>query len=498
MNHQMKNKITCSILWVLGTALIPPMGVRAAEVVSTATPSRPNIVIILADDLGYGDPRCFNEQSKIPTPNIDRLAREGMRFTDAHAAGSVCVPSRYGLLTGRYPFRNTGTKNPTQGALIEPQRATVATVLREAGYATAMIGKWHLGFDGGDQFDFSKPLRGGPCDHGFDSFFGQHASLDIPPYFFIANDRAVAPASEKVGESRSPDWSPIQGAFWRAGKIAANYKHPDVLPTYTRKAVEYLEAKPKTTPPKPFFLYLAFTAPHTPWLPMEAFRGKSLGGLYGDFVAQFDDSVGQVLSALDRAGLTENTLVFFGSDNGPVWLPADIEKFGHAAAGPWRGMKGDAWEGGHRMPFIARWPGKIRAGTTSAETICFTDLLATCAALSGTKPPDGAGEDSYDLTSILFGQKQDQPIRNVTIHESSKGGTLCIRQANWKLIPQLGSGGFSTPSKVVPKPGEPTVQLYNLETDPGETKNLAESQPQRIAEMKALLEKLITEGLSTP
>jgi arylsulfatase A len=453
------------------------------------TAGKPNVLIILADDLGYGDPRCFNAQSKTPTPNIDRLAREGMRFTDAHAAGSVCVPSRYGLITGRYPFRNTGIKNPTQGALIEPQRATVATVLREAGYATAMIGKWHLGFDGGDQFDFSNPLRGGPCDHGFDSFFGQHASLDIPPYFYIANDRAVAAASDDVAASKSPEWSPIQGAFWRAGKIAPDYRHPDVLPTYTRKAVEYLEARPKAAESKPFFLYLAFTAPHTPWLPMEEFRGKSLGGLYGDFVAQLDDSVGQVLNALDRAGLAEKTVVFFGSDNGPVWLPADVEKFGHAAAGPWRGMKGDAWEGGHRMPFIARWPGKIGAGTTSAETICFTDLLTTCAALSGTKPPAGAGEDSNDLTPILLGQKRDQPIRDVTIHESANGSMLSIRQANWKLIPQLGSGGFTKPAKVQPKPGEPDGQIYDLAADPGETKNLYAEKPEIVERLTALLAK---------
>src|ERR1043165_1943535 len=244
-----------------------------------AEPSKPNIVFILADDMGYGDPHCFNAESKIPTPNIDRLAGDGMRFTDAHAPGAVCVPSRYGLLTGRYPFRNTGVRNPTKGAMIEPGRATIATVLRERGYETGMIGKWHQGFDGGDRFDSTAPLRGGPVDHGFDTFFGQHASLDIPPYFFIDQDRYVEAPTANTEASRSPEWSPIQGAFWRAGKIAPSFKHVEALPTYTRKAVEYLESRGKkaAADSKPFFLYVAFTAPHTPWVPMEQFRGKSMG-----------------------------------------------------------------------------------------------------------------------------------------------------------------------------------------------------------------------------
>jgi arylsulfatase A len=364
--HPPPHMIRNLLLFALALATASP-GIAAA-------PARPNIVFILADDMGWGDPHCFNADSKIATPHIDQIATQGMRFTDAHAAGSVCVPSRYALLTGRYPFRNTGFRNPVKGALIQPDRPTVATVLRGAGYATAMVGKWHLGFDGGDQFDYSQPLRGGPVDHGFDSFFGQHASLDIPPYFFIANDRCVEPASETIAASSSPDWTPVQGAFWRGGKISPSFKHIEALPIYTRKAVEYVESRAQGSESKPFFLYVAFTAPHTPWLPTEAFRGKSLGGLYGDFVTQVDDAVGQVLAALDRAKLSDNTLVFFTSDNGPMWYPEDVKKFGHSAAGPWRGMKGDAWEAGHRMPFIARWPGKVPSGATNTETICFSDI----------------------------------------------------------------------------------------------------------------------------
>ena len=476
----------------VGAALFPSLGksdAPAFQALENKSASKPNIVFILADDLGYGDPRCFNPQSKIPTPNIDRLAREGMRFTDAHAPGSVCYPSRYGLLTGRYPFRNTGNKNPAKGPLLEPQRTTLATMLRSAGYATAMIGKWHLGFEGGEHFDFSKPLRGGPCDHGFDSFFGQHASLDIPPYFYIANDRAVAAATEDIAEHRSPDWSPIQGAFWRAGKIAPNYKMPDVLPTYTRKAVEYLKARGQDTKHQPFFLYLACTAPHTPWLPMEKFSGKSLAGLYGDFVTQLDDSVGQVLGALDRHGLADNTLLFFSSDNGPVWLPADVAKFQHSAAGPLRGMKGDSWEGGHRMPFIARWPGKIKSGITSEQTICFTDMLATFAAVSGGKLTTGDGEDSCNLLPVLLGEKNQPPLREAVIHESANGVTLSIRAGDWKLIPHLGSGGFSKPSRIKPQPGEPPGQLYNLADDLGETTSLYNEKPDVVARLVALLAK---------
>ncbi len=468
------------VIWVICQPL------RAAE-------SRPNIVFILADDMGYGDPRCFNPQSKIPTPNIDRLAGQGMRFTDAHAPGAVCVPSRYGLLTGRYPFRNRGVKNPANGALIEAGRPTIATVLRERGYATGMIGKWHLGFDGGDRFDSAGPLHGGPIDHGFDTFFGQHASLDIPPYFFIDQDRCVEVPTANIAAHSSPDWSPIQGAFWRAGKIAPSYKHADVLPTYTRKAVEYLEArgKPGATE-KPFFFYVAFTAPHTPWLPMEEFRGKSMGGLYGDFVAQVDDAVGQVLATIDRSGLSANTLVIFTSDNGPVWYPEDIKKFGHSAAGNWRGMKGDVWEAGHRMPFIARWPGKIAAGTQSEQTICFTDMMATFASVAGQPLAAGVGEDSYDLLPLLLGQKITQPLREATVIESSQG-VLAIRLENWKLIPHLGSGGFTRPATVKPLPGGPIGQLYNLADDPGETDNLYDRQPQIVQRLKALLEKYLHE-----
>ncbi len=481
-------KILCAFITLL---LIP------SALFAVVENARPNIVFILADDMGYGDPHCFNPQSKCLTPHIDRLASQGMRFTDAHAAGSVCVPSRYGLLTGRLPFRRESL-NPAKEALVEPGRMTIASLLHDQGYSTAMIGKWHLGFDGGDAFDYSKPLRGGPFDRGFDSFFGQHASLDIPPYFFIANDRCVAGATRHMEESHSPDWSPIQGAFWRAGAIAPDFEMDEVMPTYTRKAVKYLEERKQSADgAKPFFLYLAFTAPHTPWIPTEAFRGKSAGNLYADWVAQVDDATGQALAALDRAGLSDNTLVFFSSDNGPVWYPEDVLKYGHSAVGPLRGMKGDAFEGGHRMPFISRWPGKIKAGATSGQLICFADMLATFAALTGATLPDGAGEDSINILPALRNEGLVTPVRTELLLGMGKGN-LFIRRGDWKLIPFLGSGGFSKPSRIKPKPGEPVGQLYHLVDDPGELNNLYAARPEIVSALTAEMDRLRDAGRSRP
>jgi arylsulfatase A-like enzyme len=457
---------------------------------------RPNIVVILADDMGYGDPRCFNPQSKISTPCLDRLAAQGMRFTDAHAPGSVCIPSRYGLMTGRYPFR-AKSMSADKGVVIEPGRVTIASFLAEQGYATAMVGKWHLGFEGGDQFDYAQPLRGGPADRGFAYFFGQHASLDIPPYFFIENDRCVAPASEHIEANSTSDWSPIQGAFWRAGAVAPGFKHDEVLSAYTRRAIDYVDRRAKATDGKPFFLYLALTAPHTPWLPTGEFRPESGENLYFRWVSQVDEAIGSVLHSLEKAGVADNTLVVFSSDNGPVWLPDDVKRFGHASAGPWRGMKGDSWEAGHRMPFIATWPAKIKPGQTSAETICFTDLFATCAAIVDAKLPNDAGEDSFNFLPALLGEPRSGPLRPTTVIGTGKN-VLSIRRGDWKLIPFLGSGGFTQPNRIKPQPGEPTGQLYNLADDPGETKNLFAERPEIAKELAALLAETCEKPRSRP
>ena len=462
---------------------MPPTG-------SAAEPSKPNIIIILADDMGYGDPHCFNPQSKIATPNIDRLAREGMRFTDAHAAGPLCHPSRYGLITGRYPFR-TDVARWTNSPLIEPGQMTIASLLKTAGYHTAMVGKWHLGFR---EAGYDQSLRGGPVDCGFDSFFGTRASTDISPYFFIRNDRAVIPPTNQIAEHHSEGWASNQGEFWRGGGIAPGMNLKDVLPKLTEEACGVINAQAvkNSGARQPLLLYLAFTAPHTPWLPAAEFAGKSGSGTYGDFVMMADAQIGRVLAALERADMIQDTLLIFTSDNGPMWLPADVARFGHDAEGGLRGMKGDAWEAGHRMPFIVRWPGRVNAGTVSGQTICFTDILATFADICGTKLPAGAGPDSFSFLPVLEGrQPKGLPVRGPIVMQAGSSSAMMIRSGDWKLINQLGSGGFSKPSVIYPKPGEPAGQLYNLRDDLTETNNLYLNHPEIVARLQAEMQRIV-------
>lgn len=458
-----------------------------------AAKSHPNIVIILTDDMGYGDFACFNPDSKIPTPHIDRLAAEGMRFTDAHSPGALCHPTRYGLLTGRYPFRIDVTVWPTQ-PLIETGQMTLASLLSAEGYDTAMVGKWHIGFEERADETYDQALRGGPIDHGFDFFFGMRASTDIPPYFYIEGDRAVTPPVAHIEANDSPGWSPIQGAFWRAGGIAPELDLAEVMPRLTDAAVEVIEGR-EAAEENPLFLYLAYTAPHTPWLPSPEFEGKSGAGMYGDFMMMVDAEIGRVLAALDAAQLSDDTLVILTSDNGPVWYPQDVAKFGHSSTGPFRGMKGDAWEGGHRMPLIARWPERIAPGSQSAQTICFTDLLATFADICGVDLPPQAGPDSFSLLPVLDGrQPDDEPIRGPIVMQSGSVQAMVIRSGDWKLIDRPGSGGFSKSD--APDPGDPPGQLYNLREDPGETRNLYQQHPQRVADLNHQMEAIIASPTS--
>jgi arylsulfatase A-like enzyme len=436
--------------------------------------------------MGYGDPGCYNPASKIPTPNINGLARDGMRFTDAHAAGPLCHPSRYGLITGRYPFRTDTSKWPTQPLLREGE-VTIASLLKAQGYDTAMIGKWHLGFE---ENGYEKPLAGGPIDHGFDTFFGTRASTDIPPYFFIRGDRAVAEPRGHIEARHSEGWSPIQGSFLREGGIAPDYDHSKVLSRLTDEAITQLRAHRGNA--QPLMLYLAFTAPHTPWLPAPEFAGKSGAGLYGDFVMMVDAEIGRVLRALDENGMSRDTVVIFTSDNGPVWLPADVERFGHDAAGGLRGMKADAWEAGHRMPFIVRWPGRVKAGAITSQTICFTDLLATFADVCGVKLTPNAGPDSFSFLPVLEGrQPEGKAVRGPIVMQSGSAGAMCIRFGDWKYIDQLGSGGFTKPSKIKSGPGDPEGQLYNLREDPAEAHNRYFEKPEIVARLKAEMQRIV-------
>lgn len=457
---------------------------------ATAAADRPHVMVILVDDMGYGDPGCFNPESRIATPNIDRLAAEGMRFTDAHAPGALCHPSRYGLLTGRHPFRRDVSVWPRH-PVIDEGEMTLATLCRSRGYRTAMVGKWHLGFE---ERGYDQPLPGGPVDRGFQSFFGIRASTDIPPYFYIRDRRAVDPPTNSIEANSSPGWSPIQGAFWRAGGIAPGLELKDVLPRFTEEAVATIRAHADLAASQPLFLYLAYPAPHTPWLPAPEFQGRSRAGMYGDFMEMVDAMIGKVLQALNEAGLAEDSLVIFTSDNGPVWYDTDVERFGHDASGGWRGMKGDAWEGGHRMPFIVRWPQRVQAGSVSHQTICFTDLLATLAAILEVDLPVEAGPDSFNLLPVWLGKHSgERPIRGPLVIPSANG-TWSIRSGPWKLITALGSGGFSKPARVEPSTEGPRGQLYNLALDPGETDNLYLRRPEEVQRLQLELTRIRTSG----
>jgi arylsulfatase A-like enzyme len=397
-------------------------------------------------------------------------------------------------MTGRYPFRANVALWPNQ-PLIDREQMTIASLLKSRGYHTAMVGKWHLGFL---ENGYENPLPGGPVDRGFDSYFGIRASTDIPPYFYIRGDRAVLPPTDTIEANNSEGWSPIQGAFWRAGGIAPNLKLEDVLPRFTDEAVKVVTDHSQRNDSAPLMLYLAYPAPHTPWLPSKQFAGSSGAGMYGDFTAMVDAMIGRVLESLDEAGLADNTLVIFSSDNGPVWYDADVERFGHDSAGGLRGMKADAWEAGHRMPFLVRWPGKVRPGSVTSQTICFTDLLATFAELVGSQLPAAAGPDSFSFLPVLLGtQPEDKPIRDSMVIASGSG-TMTIRSGPWKLIDGLGSGGFSEPRRVKPTPDGPKGQLYNLDDDPGETTDLYQSKPNVVEQLTRKLSQIQADGRSRP
>jgi len=463
---------------------------------------KPNIVFIMADDMGYGDLGCYNKKSKIPTPNMDRLAAEGMRFTDAHSPSAVCTPTRYGVLTGRYCWRSRlkrGVLNGYSPALIDTHRMTVASLLKQNGYATACIGKWHLGLGTDKKTDFNKPLTPGPNALGFDYFYGIPASLDMTPYCYIENDRPVAKPTLTTAAGKASE-----DGWWRAGAIAPGFKHVEVLPRLTEKAVEYIDKHTAKSKDRPFFMYFALPAPHCPIAPADFVKGRSKAGGYGDFVVEVDWTVGQVVKSLKRNGLTRDTLIIITSDNGSpgrTKIKRDpysiIEIYGHYPNGKLRGIKADIWDGGHRDPFIARWPGNIPAGTTSDQIVCLTDLMATCAAIVGVELPDNAGEDSYNILPALLDKKLNKPIREAIVHHSLSG-MFSIRQGKWKLILGRGSGGFSKPKTYKPKPGEPEGQLYNLEEDFAESNNLWNEHPEIVERLTNLLDKYKQQGHSRP
>jgi arylsulfatase A-like enzyme len=465
----------------------------SAQAADPIPPPRPNIVYVLCDDLGYGDVHALNpERSRIATPNIDRLAAHGIAFTDAHSGSSVCTPTRYGILTGRYAWRTTLQAGVLQGMsppLIARDRQTVAAFLRDHGYATAAIGKWHLGLTFGPS-RWTDDLADGPLDHGFDEYFGISASLDMPPFAFFANRRVTeVPTVEKT--------------WVRKGPAAASFEAVDVLPELSRRAVEYIAArgaaKRAANAAPPFFLYLSLTAPHTPIVPSAAWQGRSGLGSYADFVMQTDAVVGDVLSALEASGLADDTLVMFTSDNGcaPQAGVAELEAAGHFPSAGFRGYKADIWEGGHRIPLIVRWPGKVPAGSRSEALVCLTDLFATCADVLGDATPPATAEDSFSMLPHLLNQR-GATVRESIVHHSIDG-VFAIRRGRWKLALGPGSGGWAAPRDAAArKQGLPEQQLYDLEADPGEQHNVAAEHPEVVAALTELLKRIVESGRSTP
>lgn len=467
----------------------------------------PNIVYILADDWGVGDVSCLNPQSKITTPHTDRFASEGVTFTDAHSNSAVCTPTRYGVLTGRYCFRSRLKASVLGGyddLLIEDGRMTVASLLREQGYTTACIGKWHLGlgwqrrhnaapladrWQNDPNIDFDGPLSAGPHTVGFDHSFIIPSSLDIPPYCFIEDGRALDTPLADQADSPRP-------AFWRAGPRGREQTLETALLEFTVRAEGFINQHGKTNPGQPFFLYFPMPSPHTPHVPRKPFVGSSQCGPYGDYVTEHDASIGRILEAIDRNGLTDNTLVIITSDNGAHMRGDGFDfenQFGHRSNHIYRGQKSDAWDGGHRVPFFARWPGHIPAASTCDHTICLTDLMATVAAITGAELPRNAGEDSFNILPHLSGDA-DAPARPPVVHHSMTG-RFAIRDGHWKLLACPGSGGWSSPDANV-SDNEPRVQLYDMVGDPAEQRNVQADHPDVVHRLTALLDEYRVTGRS--
>ena len=509
-------------------ALLLTLPAALYAVDSPRTAPKPNVLVLLADDLGYGDVQCYNrERGRIPTPNIDKLAAQGMRFTDGHSSSGVCSPSRYTLLTGRYHWRTRlqkGIVGVFGEPLIAPDRMTIGSLAKQQGYRTACIGKWHLGWDWPiskqqrplltptaqpkdevaraerkaaareatptqEQTEvwrdiFSKPIAGGPTTRGFDFYFGTDVP-NWPPYCFIENNRTLgipdaflSPAL--LGNNQASN----QGPALKDWKLEA------ILPALGDRTVRFMSESVEKA--EPFLVYMPLTSPHTPLAVNGEWKDKSSLNLYADFVMETDAVVGRVLDALEKSGAAKNTLVLFTSDNGcaPYAGVKDLEAKGHYPSGPLRGYKADAWEGGHRVPFIVRWPGVVTPGTECRQLVAQADILRTLAEVWNVTLPDGAGEDSFSLLPLLKGE--DKPVRANAV-SASIGGTPAVRSGSWKYIPAPGSGGWGGGGAQA----QP-VQLYNLGDDIGETKNLAATTPEKIGELNAVLEKLIADGRSTP
>jgi arylsulfatase A len=474
--------------------------------------AKPNVLILYADDLGFGDLGCYNAESKIPTPHLDKLASQGTRFTDGHSSSGICTPSRYALLTGRHHWRDFhGIVGALGGSVFKPERLTMPEMFKAQGYRTAAIGKWHLGWDwnairkpGQDKrtrnspeaFDWSKPIPDGPLAHGFDSYFGDTV-INFPPYAWIENDRLVK-APDVMMDSKK--WPAIKEGNWecRPGPARSDWNPYDNIPTTTRKGVEFIEAQKDSA--APFFLYFAYPSPHAPIIPNDQFDGKSQAGPYGDFVYETDDSIGQLLAALERSGKADNTIVVFSADNGPEkYAYARDAKFDHWSAKPFRGLKRDIYEGGHHVPFIVRWPGLIQPGSTSDVLVSQIDLMATFADALGVELPDDAAEDSHSMLPYLKGAAK--AVRTSHVH-NTKNNAYAMRQGDWVLVNSktgYHSGrNAAWEAKYGYQNDTAAPQLYNLREDIGQRQNLADKHPEIVAKLTALLSEIRERGYSAP
>ena len=467
-------------------------------------PAAPNIVVILADDLGYGDVRVLNRQSRIPTPHLDALASQGMTFVDAHTPSGVCTPTRYGLLTGRYAWRTRlkhGVLNGYGEPLLAPNRATLGTLLGAKGYRTAVVGKWHLGLgfakDEAGEFDFSQPVSDGPHTHGFDESYVIPASLDFPPYVYIRDGQITRFPLGRQAALKFP-------RFMRPGELAPDLDPGKVLANLVTKASEFVKRQARAN--QPFLLYLPLTAPHKPVWPTKRFRGRTDLGPYGDFIAQVDAAAGSVMRAIDQAGVRDDTLLIFTSDNGSFMYRLDsIGEKDHTEAATvqayrsqnhtsnyvYRGTKADIWEAGHRVPFFARWPAEVAAGSRQARAICLTDVFATLAEIVGAELPADAAEDSFSLLPLLRGGTWNRP-RAPVIHHSSRG-MFAVRDGRWKLVAGNGSGGREKP---VGEPFGKPYQLYDLQVDPSERRDVRSRFPVVAERLSQSLDRIRARGRS--
>jgi arylsulfatase A len=490
------------------------MAVATAE--DGLTETRPNVVILYADDMGYGDLGANNPASKIPTPNLDQLAAAGMRFTDAHSSSGICTPSRYALLTGRHHWRDFhDIVNAFGPSVFQPDQLTLPGMLQQQGYATACVGKWHLGWDwdairrpGADvkspahsNFDWTRPIPDGPLDHGFDTYFGDDV-INFPPYAWIENDRVVEPPDTTLG--RVPG-SPKEGDWeCRPGAARSDWDFYEVLPRLTSRAVGYVRSRKGN--PQPFLLYFPLPSPHAPIVPNDVFDGRSQAGSFGDFVVQTDDACGQVLAALEETGLAANTIVVFTSDNGPeLYAYARDARFDHWSSAPYRGLKRDLYEGGHHVPFLLRWPGVTTPGAVTDALVSQVDLMATLADAVGFELPPEAAADSHNLLPWLTGRGTPSP--RTTIVHNTYPNQYAIRHGDWLLVD--GETGTMMPAQRSPPvawgdkhgygadDGEP-IELYDLRLDIGQRRNRAADHPKKAAELRDLLQRTRAAERSVP